>query len=142
MNPIELLSRRRGLGMSVIALAEALNVAEKSINRWEFGKNQPREWVWIDDALTALEDHQASMIEEMVTRALEIHKETGEAALVTYASRGSYYRWHPEARHKEWPVGATGIPVELHNSAAANAAYQLRTKHGLKATFTAAPEEP
>ena len=44
MNAIELKCRREALGLSRDALADTLGVAEKSITRWEFGKNPPRDW--------------------------------------------------------------------------------------------------
>ena len=43
MNAIELKCRREALGLSRDALADTLGVAEKSITRWEFGKNPPRD---------------------------------------------------------------------------------------------------
>ena len=66
MNAIELKCRREALGLSRDALADTLGVAEKSIPRWEFGKNPPRDWSWIDSAMTRLEDYRERLVEELI----------------------------------------------------------------------------
>lgn len=140
MTPVEMMARREALGLSRKALAEVLNIREENVNRWEFGKNHPRDWSWIDEALTALEDHQETLIEEMVTSATERHQGTGELVLMTFHSRRDYYRWLPEARQKEWAPGVQGIPVELHRSATARAAAQLRRQYAEPVQVHAAPD--
>lgn len=139
MTPLELKARREGLGLSIAALAEALNVAEKNLTRWEFGKNPPRSWEWIDQALTSFEDYRMQLATSMVDEALEAMEANGEAVVLTYASRGDYYFWRPDAREHQWPGEAVGVPVELHRSAAAYAKYLLRTGHDLSVPMMAAP---
>lgn len=62
MYGLELLARREGLGLSKPAMAEALNIREQNLDRWEFGKNPPRSWEWIERALTAMEDYQDRLV--------------------------------------------------------------------------------
>lgn len=141
MTPIELLSRREALGLSLNALSEVWGVRSQSIARWEFGQNQPKEWDWINATLTAMEDYLSELITKLVQTAQHVYEQTGEAALVTYDSRGAFYRWHPQARDKEWPGAGLGIPVELHRTATARAAVVLRGYYGPAAvTIAAAPK--
>lgn len=132
MTPVELLARREALGLSLNALGEVWDVRSQSISRWEFGRNPPKDWSWIEASITAMEHYQAELVAQMVKTTKEILNETGEAALVTFNSRGAFYRWHPEARDKEWPGGGQGVPVELHRAATARAATELRILHGIK----------
>ena len=62
MNAIEMKCRREALGLSRDALADTLDVREQNITRWEFGKNPPRDWGWIDTALTRLEDYREELV--------------------------------------------------------------------------------
>lgn len=141
MDPVALLARREALGLSLKALGEVWGVRTQSIARWEFGQNPPRDWSWIEDSITAMEGYQQELITEMVQAAKETYDDIGEAALVTFDSRGAFYRWHPDAREKEWPGGGYAVPVEVHRSATARAAVELRTQHGIEeVTITAAPK--
>ncbi|RKW96699.1 hypothetical protein D9B85_14665, partial [Corynebacterium diphtheriae] len=45
------------------ALADTLGVAEKSITRWEFGKNPPRDWSWMK-AITRLRLEEEALRQE------------------------------------------------------------------------------
>lgn len=130
MTPVELKSRREALGLSIKALGEVWGVRTQSITRWEFGENPPRDWTWINESLTGMEDHQDQLTDELIATGEKTYDQTGEAALVTYDSRGAFYRWHPEARDKTWPGGGQGIPVELHRAAAARASRHLRRLYG------------
>lgn len=143
MTPVELLARREALGLSLKALGEVWGVRPDSIARWEFGRNPPRDWTWIAETIASMEEYQDDLVAELVEVARTLHAETGEAALVTFDSRGAFYGWHPEAREKKWRGSGKGVPVELHRTAAARAAYELRTVEGLKqVTISAAPEGP
>lgn len=140
MTPVELKSRREALGLSIKALGEVLDVRTQSITKWEYGENPPRDWNWINDALTGMEEYQDQLTEELIAAAKATYEETAEAALVTYSSRGDYYHWYPEAREKEWPTAGRGIPVELHRAATARAARELRRICGAEAvTITEVP---
>lgn len=141
MTPVELLARREALGVSLNALSEVWGMRYQSIARWEFGRAAPKDWAWIEESLTHMEEYQDDLVAELVEVARTLHTETGEAALVTFHSRGAFYRWHPEAREKQWRGSGKGVPVELHRTAAARAAYELRTVHGLeRVTISAAPD--
>lgn len=141
MTPVELVARREALGLSLNALGEVWDVRTQSISRWEHGTNPPKDWSWIDASITALEQYQAELVDQMVKTTKEILNDTGEAALVTYKSRGVFYRWHPEARDMEWPGGGQGVPVELHRAATARAAAELRITHGIEnVSITEAPD--
>lgn len=111
MNAIELKCRREALGLSRDALADTLGVAEKSITRWEFGKNPPRDWSWIDSAMTRLEDYRERLVEELIAETLRVHEQAGAALMLTYASRGSFYRWLPEMEEPDMGDGIEVIPV-------------------------------
>ena len=137
MTPVELKSRREALGLSIKALSEVLDVRTQSITKWEFGENPPRDWSWINDALTGMEQYQDELTDELIAAADATYAQTSEAALVTYASRGDFYYWYPEAREKEWPSAGLGIPVELHRAATARAARQLRRRYGADAVTIA-----
>jgi len=126
MTPVELQARREALGLSLNALGEVWGVRPQSIARWEFGQNQPKNWDWIDESLTAMEDYLTDLIDKTVENAQQAYEDTGEVALVTYDSRGAFYHWHPTARDHEWPSDGLGVPVELHRVATARAATQLR----------------
>lgn len=139
MNAIELKCRREALGLSRDALADTLGVAEKSITRWEFGKNPPRDWSWIDSAMTRLEDYRERLVEELIAQTLRVHEQAGAALMLTYASRGSFYRWLPEMEEPDMGDGIEVIPVELHRAATAEAARRLRVSHGLQAVIEAVP---
>lgn len=139
MTPVEMMARREALGLSRKALAEVLNIRDENVSRWEFGKNPPRDWSWIDKAMSALESHQETLIEEMMASATETWRETGDLVLMTFHSRRDYYQWLPEAREKEWAPGVTGVPVELHRAATARAAAQLRRQHNQPVQIDAAP---
>ena len=83
MNAIELKCRREALGLSRDALADTLGVAEKSITRWEFGKNPPRDWSWIDSAMTRLEDYRERLVEELIAETLRVHEQAGAALMLS-----------------------------------------------------------
>ena len=140
MNAIEMKCRREALGLSRDALADTLDVREQNITRWEFGKNPPRDWTWIDQALTALEDYRERLVVELVEQTLREHAESGAALLITYADRGSFYRWLPEMESPEIGDGVAVIPVELHRSAVAEAARRLRVEHDLHPLIEAVPK--
>ena len=140
MNAIEMKCRREALGLSRDALAATLGVAEKSVTRWEFGKNPPRDWTWIDEAMTVLEDYRERLVGELVEQTVQVHEESGAALLITYADRGSFYHWLPEMERPELGDGVAVIPVELHRSAVAEAARRLRVQHGLHALIEAVPK--
>ncbi|MGP9587221.1 helix-turn-helix domain-containing protein [Micrococcaceae sp. AOP34-BR2-30] len=133
MTPVELKARREALGLSIKALGEVLGVRTQSITKWEFGENPPRDWSWIDDALTGMEQYQDQLTEELVAAAKVTYEQTAEAALVTYGSRGDFYHWYPEAREREWPSAGLGVPVEIHRAATARAARGLRRIYDPKA---------
>lgn len=141
MTPVELLARREALGLSLKALGEVLKVRPDSIARWEFGRKPPKDWSWIAEAIASMEEYQDDLVAELVDTSRTLHAETGEAALVTFHSRGAFYHWHPEARSKQWRGSGQSVPVELHRTAVARAAYELRTVHGLgRVTISAAPD--
>lgn len=141
MTPVELLARREALGLSLKALGEVWGVRPDSIARWEFGRNPPKDWTWIAETITSMEEYQDDLVAELIEASRRVHADTGEAALVTFHSRGAFYRWHPEARGKQWRGSGQGVPVELHRTATARAAYELRTVHGLEGiSISAAPE--
>ena len=73
MNAIEMKCRREALGLSRDALADTLDVREQNVTRWEFGKNPPRDWTWIDQALTVLEDYRERLVGELVEQTLREH---------------------------------------------------------------------
>ena len=75
MNAIELKTRREALGLSKDALAVTLDVRDKSDERWERGKNPPRDWGWIDAALTWLEEYRERLVVGMMADAVELHEE-------------------------------------------------------------------
>lgn len=139
MNPISMKARREALGLSRDALADTLGVREQNVTRWEHGKNPPRDWTWIDSALTRLEDYRERLVEELVAETLRVRDESGAALLLTYSTRGSFYRWHPEMEEPDLGDGVALIPVELHRSATAEAARRLRVVHGVSALIEAVP---
>lgn len=140
MYGLELLARREGLGLSKPALAEALNIRDKTLDRWEFGKNPPRSWDWIDQALTAMENYQDDLIDTLVTAVLEQHEQGAELIIMSYSTRLSYNGWNPQARDVTWgEEELRGVPVELHRAAAAKAARRLRREHQLHATIEPVP---
>lgn len=140
MTPVELTARREALGLSNKALSEAWNIRYQNLARWEYGKNHPRDWDWMAASLTDMENYQIQLVEELVEDALEVYESTGEAALVTYNSRGAFYYWKPEARNKKWVSDGYGVPVELHRAAVARAAIKLRNEHGIEnITISPAP---
>ena len=96
MNAIEMKCRREALGLSRDALADTLDVREQNITRWEFGKNPPRDWGWIDTALTRLEDYREELVAGLVAETLQVHGASGAALMLTYSDRGSFYHWLPE----------------------------------------------
>lgn len=132
MEPIELTARREALGLGVYALADHLDVREQNVARWEAGKNPPREWGWIDEALTKLEKFQDSLVEQMVATANEVYKTTGELQLITFTTNDHYWDWIPEARQKFIPVG-------LHHVATARAAKQLKNEFNRNVVISRAP---
>ncbi|MDK6499395.1 helix-turn-helix transcriptional regulator, partial [Escherichia coli] len=79
MNAIEMKCRREALGLSRDALADTLDVREQNITRWEFGKNPPRDWGWIDTALTRLEDYREELVASLVAETLQVHGANGAA---------------------------------------------------------------
>lgn len=133
MTPVELKARREALGLSLKALGEVWGVRPQSITSWEEGFKAPRDWSWVTASISAMEDYQDDLTDQMITTGKETHADTGEAALITYDSRGSFYRWHPDAREKEWPGGGQSVPVELYRTAAARAGRQLRRLYGEEA---------
>lgn len=140
MYGLELLARREGLGLSKPAMAEALNIREQNLDRWEYGKNPPRSWDWIDNALTAMEDYQDKLVEQMVAAVLERHEEGGEDIIMSYSTRRSFEGWNPRACEVTWGEDALrGVPVEMHRAAAAKAARRLRREHQIIASIEPVP---
>lgn len=131
MNALELKARREALGLSKDALAVTLDVRDKSVERWEYGKNPPRDWGWIDAALTWLEEYRERLVVGMMADAVELHEEAGVARLLTYADRRSFRRSLAEGGALELGEGVAVLPVELHRAAAAEAARRLRAGHGI-----------
>src|SRR5699024_11352458 len=103
MTPVELQARREALGLSLNALGEVWGVRTQSIARWEFGQNQPKNWDWIDEALTAMEDYLTDLIDKTVENAPQASEDTGGVALVTKDSRGAHYHCKHTARDSESP---------------------------------------
>ncbi|MEO4039900.1 hypothetical protein [Micrococcus luteus] len=140
MYGLELLSRREGLGLSKPAMAEALNIREQNLDRWEFGKNPPRSWDWIDQALTAMEDYQDELVDQMVAAVLERHSEAEEDIIMSYSTRRSFEGWNPRSREVTWgEEQLRGVPVEIHRAAAAKAARRLRREHKITASIEPVP---
>lgn len=132
MEPIELTARRESLGLGVYALADHLDVREQNVARWEAGKNPPREWGWIDAALTKLENYQDALVGQMIATAKEAFKSTGELGLITFTTNDHYWDWIPEARQEFIPVG-------LHHVATARAAKLLKNEFNQSITISRAP---
>ena len=140
MNAIEMKCRREALGLSRDALADTLDVREQNITRWEFGKNPPRDWGWIDTALTRLEDYREELVAGLVAETQQVHGASGAALMLTYSDRGSFSHWLPEMAEPDLGDGVAQIPVELHRSATAEAARRLRVEHGVQARIEAVPK--
>lgn len=132
MESIELTARREALGLGVYALADYLNVRHQNVARWEMGKNPPREWGWINDALAKLEHYQNDLVASMVTTAVESHKSTGELGLITFTTDDHYWDWMPQA-------AGESIPVGIHRAATARAAMVLREKFNEPVAISSAP---
>ncbi|MFI5825185.1 hypothetical protein ACIA8I_39940 [Streptomyces rishiriensis] len=140
MYGLELLARREGLGLSKPAMAEALNIREQNLDRWEFGKNPPRSWDWIDRALTRMEDYQDDLVDQLVAAVLEQHAQDAEPIIMSYSTRRSFRAWNPRAQEITWGEDELrGVPVEMHRAAAAKAARRLRREHQLTVTIEPVP---
>ncbi|MGP5700721.1 hypothetical protein ACTXPA_17610 [Glutamicibacter arilaitensis] len=134
MQPIELTARREALGLGLHQLADYLKVRHQNIARWESGTYEPKDWGFINEALTELEDFQADLVAVMVSTAVEARDHSEPPGLVTFGTDQEYWRWFPQ-------VGARRIPVTVHHVATARAASLLRVQLGLSAEISAAPEE-
>ncbi|MGP5022559.1 hypothetical protein ACTXIU_13320 [Glutamicibacter arilaitensis] len=132
MDSVELTARREALGLGVYALADHLNVRHQNVVRWEAGKNPPRDWSWIDAALTELEGYRDRLIEGMISVANEAYETEGSLDLITYTTDDHYWDWVAEAKDK-------CIPVGLHRAATALAASRLRAEHQKPVMITRAP---
>lgn len=66
MDPIELVARRRALGLTQAELGQALGMNQIAISRWETGANQPRYPVSLTTALSELEDELAVEVEKFI----------------------------------------------------------------------------
>lgn len=132
MTPIELTARREALGVGVHALADYLEVRHQNLARWEVGKNPPRSWGWIDEALTELENFQQQLIDELIDAAETSYEATGEFGIITYRNDDNYWAWIDDARER-------GIPVGVHRAAAARAAVWLRRQQGVRVDVAVAP---
>lgn len=142
MRGIELLARREALGLSKPSMAETLNVRPQNLDRWEHGKNPPRSWDWIEEALTSMEDYQDQLIEKMVASVLELVEQGSEPLIMSYATSRSFYSWMPQAEDVSLGEGEDalrGIPVDLHRAAAAQAVRRLRREHQIDAAIEAVP---
>lgn len=139
MRGVELLARREGLGLSKPALAQALSVREQNLARWEHGKNPPRSWDWIVEAIEALEDHQAQLVTQMMQSVLQLQRQGSDPLIITYASQRAFDQWEPAERERSWAGELRGVPVELHRAAAARAALRLRLEHGVRAVLDSVP---
>lgn len=132
MEAIELQARREALGLGVYALADHLDVRHQNVARWEAGKNPPRDWAWIDEALVKLEAFQNSLISTLVSTAKEAYESAGELALITFTTDDHYWDWMPLA-------GEDTIPVGIHRAATARAATILRELFGQPVSISSAP---
>ena len=140
MYGLEQLARREGLGLSKPAMAEALNIREQNLDRWEFGKNPPRSWEWIERALTAMEDYQDRLVDDLVAAVLEQHEQGAELMIMSYSTRLSFRGWNPRAADVTWgEEELRGVPVEMHRAAAAKAARRLRREHQLHVPIEPVP---
>lgn len=139
MYGVELVARREGLGLSRPALAAALNVREQNLTRWEFGKNPPRSWDWIKQALTAMEDYQGQLAEALAQDVLERVQAGGEPVIMVYASERAFLHWQPQSQQVQWTDRLSGVPVELHRAAAAEAARRVRTEQGIRVSLEPVP---
>lgn len=66
MEPIELVARRRALGLSQVDLAAVLNVSQIAVSRWETGVRSPRDPVGLAMTLGRLEDELADQVGKFV----------------------------------------------------------------------------
>lgn len=132
MDSVALKARREALGLGVYALADHLNVRHQNVTRWEAGINPPRDWTWIDEALTKLEAYRDKLIESMISVANEAYKTEGTLDLITYTTDDHYWDWVTDAKDNYIPVG-------LHRAATALAASKLRTDHQKPVTISRAP---
>lgn len=132
MDSVELTARREALGLGVYALADHLDVRHQNVVRWEAGKNPPRDWTWIDEALTKLEAYRDKLMAEMVKVANEAYTTEGTLDLITYTTDDHYWDWAADAKENVIPVG-------LHRCATALAACLLRAEHQKPVSITRAP---
>lgn len=142
MEPIELTARREALGFTGAALAKHFQIRENNLARWEGGTYAPRDWGWIDDALTTLEATQqklkAQMLEQL--RAAEENGELEDPTLVTYADEEVLVEvTRPTAEGTE-TIEVT-VPGRVHRTAAAAAAVEAREQLGLTITLISAPTD-
>lgn len=139
MHPVELTARRQALGLPRPDLAKLLEVREHTILHWEQGSTPPRSWDWIHEVLTALERFQRALTQKMVADTLELAPHRADLAITTYLSQEDYEAGDPDSREVPWPAGVRGVPVEIHQVAAARAAQAPRTDHQLGVALKAVP---
>ena len=134
MEAIELTARREALGMGVYAFADYIKVRHQNVARWEAGTYEPREWEFINEALTELEHFQEHLVKTMVTTAEENHREGQAPGLITFAVDHQYGRYFPETKIRR-------IPAVVHRVATARAAAILRERLDTPVEISGAPEE-
>lgn len=66
MDPIELVARRRALGLNQAELGQALGVNQIAISRWETGAAAPRYPASVAMSLADLEDELAEEVEKFI----------------------------------------------------------------------------
>lgn len=95
MTGAELRVVREWLGLTTRWLADHLDVAERSIHRWESGERPIPDGVRL--AVERLEQATSEIVEAAVTAC----NDAPDPGLITYRSDGEYAEHHPE---QPWPA--------------------------------------
>jgi transcriptional regulator with XRE-family HTH domain len=115
MDPIEIVARRRALGLSQDDLATALGVSQMAVSRWETGSRAPRDPVGLAMQLGQMEDDLLQAVDETVTRlcAMVESDDTPGASLVIEVGRDQPFAQVAAARAAVEVFAETGVSVSI-----------------------------
>ena len=126
---IELQARREALGLSQVALAKALSVAQTTVSRWESGASRVPSGVV--EELLHMEARVERLIDRMIVAAEEKFEQGEDVILFVHRDDEAFGRVHPES---------DGMPAVFQRVAAARARLEL-ADDGIDATIVAADYE-
>ena len=118
---INIMIRRKGLGLSQAELADMLNTTQITISRWETGVRTPHDPLTIDILLDECEERFLDLVDELVSVAEDEER-------LANAPEVAYPMYRTQAEYQERCPHAKRIPyLGMYQMAVAQAAMLVRS---------------